>query len=86
MMKKSSSFLLNASPLPSDTNSPFTFAGIMKKNNISGSNIIDDRNQSSELFNVGASKKDESFLSLMDSIRLCEGSKLVQSTDMQQSL
>ena len=67
-----SGFFTLPSPLVGDVPSPFDLNTLIQKNNITGSNMFDEKNGgSADLFNSGrlsqlANKKEDNFISLVD--------------------
>ena len=74
MGKKMSGFFTLPSPIVGEAPSPFDLNNLIKNKNITGSNMFDEKNGGSiDLFNSGrlsqiSSKKEDSFISLVDEI------------------
>jgi len=49
MSKKISGYITHASPLLSDYSTPYTFGNYIKNSNITGSSLLDSKNQSTDL-------------------------------------
>ena len=89
-MSKKLSYLTEASPFPYDADHPHSFGSMMKANNITGSNMFQDKISCGQEFlgnsNTYPKEHQGSFLSQVPVIKAKEGEFLIQSAEMKEEI